>query len=694
MKNELFILIQFRAFYLRVISKLFVFIFFAINYLFSEEYNLDSLIEVYLTKPKFGVFAGYGLNHHFTSFKSLPDIPCCSPEFSYAFGWGWIGGVLGEYLIDTTFSLTGRISFLENDAYFSKKELTNVIIDGISRNGIFEHQLNTWANYLLLELQGNYRYFDNWIFSFGLGFSSNLRNRFHQKEVIVEPADRGVFPNGLRVRNEFAGGINNFRNLLPFVGISISKELSIHRRGAFYLVPEFNYYFHFIDQVKGLNWKSQQFRLGVAVKYREPIPPPPPPPPPIDPPTPDFPKLLLPPKISISLEYKFLDSLGKELTSAPLKIEDFVSLNMKPLLNYIFFDFNSSVLPPRYVQLTSKDAEKFNLSQLSEKDLLETYYNILNIIGKKMKLDPVVTVKLIGTNSDKGEEKNNKDLSLRRVLAVRKYLTDVWGIEPTRFQIEARNLPREPSNPNDPQGDEENRRVEIIPSDLRLIEPILTVDTLRKVEKSTIIIYPKQNSGEGIKEWSINITQNSSIIKQFKGLGTPPNEIKWEVNDKTFEQVVYGGFLNFEFIATDSIDQCGRATARPLNVQKITVDKKRLEGVADREFEYYSLILFDFGKSKLEAQHKSVLDFITRRVTPSSQVTIEGFTDNIGEERINKRISEKRAKEVAKWLGLSNARTVGVGEEFLLYDNSLPEGRFYCRTVKITIETPIRIQTK
>ncbi|MGQ9818510.1 MAG: OmpA family protein [Candidatus Kapaibacteriales bacterium] len=676
------------------LPRVFVYIFIFINYLFSKEYNLDSLIKVYSTKPKFGIFVGYGFNHHFASFKSLPYIPCCSPEFSYALGRGWIGGIFGEYLIDTNFSFSGRVSFLQNDAYFSKKEFTNVIVDGLSQNGIFEHQLNTWANFLLFEIRGNYRFFDNWILSFGSGFSYNLYNRFHQKEIIVEPVDRGVFPNGLRIRNEFAGEINNFRGLLPFVGVAVSKELSFHHRGAFYLLPEFNYYLHFIDQVKGLNWKSQQFRLGVAIKYREPIPPPPPPPPPIDPPAPELPRPLLPPTIDISLDYIYLDSAGKELSSALLKIEDFVSLNMKPLLNYVFFDDNSDVLPPRYVQLTPKEAEKFNLSQLSDKDLLETYYQILNIIGKKMKLDPAVTVKLVGTNSNKGNEKNNKDLSLRRALAVKKYLIDVWGIEPSRFQIEARNLPKEPSNPNDLQGDEENRRVEIIPSDLRIIEPLLSVDTLRKVEKSTVVIYPRQKSGEGIKEWSINITQNSKIIKQFKGFGAPPKEIKWEINDKAFEKVVFGGNLNFEFIATDSIDQFGRAIAKPLDVQKITVDKKRLEGVADREYEYYSLILFDFGKSKLDAQHKSVLDFITRRVTPSSQVTIEGFTDNIGEVKINQRISERRAKEVAKWLGLSNAKTVGVGEDYLLYDNSLPEGRFYCRTVRITIETPIKVKSK
>lgn len=144
-----------------------------------------------------------------------------------------------------------------------------------------------------------------------------------------------------------------------------------------------------------------------------------------------------------------------------------------------------------------------------------------------------------------------------------------------------------------------------------------------------------------------------------------------------------------EFYVYDFLDQVGKATATPITINKITVDKKRMEGVTDREFEFYSLILFDFGKSKLGQEHKNVLEFINKRVTSESQVTIEGFTDNIGDEKVNRKISEKRAIEVAKWLGLKNAKTVGVGESYLLYDNSLPEGRFYCRTVRITIETPI-----
>jgi outer membrane protein OmpA-like peptidoglycan-associated protein len=125
-------------------------------------------------------------------------------------------------------------------------------------------------------------------------------------------------------------------------------------------------------------------------------------------------------------------------------------------------------------------------------------------------------------------------------------------------------------------------------------------------------------------------------------------------------------------------------------VEQLTITKKRKSGIADKEFELYSLILFDFGKSKLENEHKRVVDFVRRRITDGSTVTITGYTDALGEEAVNRRISTARANAVAQRLKLDNAKVEGKGEEKLIYDNSLPEGRFYCRTVQIEIVTPVK----
>jgi flagellar motor protein MotB len=46
-----------------------------------------------------------------------------------------------------------------------------------------------------------------------------------------------------------------------------------------------------------------------------------------------------------------------------------------------------------------------------------------------------------------------------------------------------------------------------------------------------------------------------------------------------------------------------------------------------------------------------------------------------------------RAEQTKKALGTSAAKAQGFGEEKLIYDNELPEGRFYCRTIEITVRT-------
>ena len=76
------------------------------------------------------------------------------------------------------------------------------------------------------------------------------------------------------------------------------------------------------------------------------------------------------------------------------------------------------------------------------------------------------------------------------------------------------------------------------------------------------------------------------------------------------------------------------------------------------------------------------------RITPGSQVRIVGYTDMVGSEEYNQRLSQQRAAAVAQELRVPNAAVVGNGERLPLYDNRMPEGRFYNRTVEIIVEAP------
>jgi outer membrane protein OmpA-like peptidoglycan-associated protein len=119
------------------------------------------------------------------------------------------------------------------------------------------------------------------------------------------------------------------------------------------------------------------------------------------------------------------------------------------------------------------------------------------------------------------------------------------------------------------------------------------------------------------------------------------------------------------------------------------VRQKRQNLVGDYEVEKFSLILFDFDKATIEGMNKNIVEFIKKRIKSNSEVQIVGYSDRTGDQEYNKRLSEERAKSTKKELKRIDANAFGLGEEVLLYDNDLPEGRFYCRTVEIIVKTKI-----
>ncbi|MDC1068770.1 OmpA family protein, partial [Candidatus Kapabacteria bacterium] len=370
------------------------------------------------------------------------------------------------------------------------------------------------------------------------------------------------------------------------------------------------------------------------------------------------------------------------------KIEDFISFNVRPLLNYVFFDENSSKLSTRYKQINQTEAQNFTNKNLQNLDPLETYYQVLNIYGFRLSQDQSEQLTLVGTNSNLGPELNNLELSKNRALEIKKYLVNIWNIDSNRIKIESRNLPRQASRSDTLTGVEENRRVEFISSEL-VSGSVQTVDTLRKISQTTIRFKPDIESEAGIKNWNLIVKQNNNTLKQFQGNDFPNSNLDWSLNSDTKNIPVSSEQIEYRLEVSDSVGQKYNTKVKNIPIDKLTIDRKRLERKADKEYEYYSLILFQYGRFDLGNKHKKTVDFVKSRISNNSKVTIIGHTDKIGDENINKRISLNRATAVAKRLKIPNAIVIGSGESNILFDNNLPEGRFYCRTVRIEVETKV-----
>lgn len=101
---------------------------------------------------------------------------------------------------------------------------------------------------------------------------------------------------------------------------------------------------------------------------------------------------------------------------------------------------------------------------------------------------------------------------------------------------------------------------------------------------------------------------------------------------------------------------------------------------------------FEFNKATLTSESYPILYNAAEVLLthPSVKVEIQGYTDNVGGEAYNKKLSEKRAETVknflvAKGVAASRLTTVGFGEADPIVDNNTPSNRALNRRIEFKI---------
>lgn len=681
---------------------LFLFFFYSNNLIsFSQEqqeeieYNYEEEMEKMKTKPRFGLFVDYNLNYHNTSFKALPGIPNCCTLFEKGFGSGLEYGGNVQLFINKFLSYGIRLSLGNLHGVLNKYDEIPVILNGEIIPGKIENKIDISNNLISISPFISYRIepVSNNLYSyFSAKIGIPIDVTYSQYEKLLEPVGSCTFIDGTTIRNIHSGKLDSKSSFLAAASVGLGYDIPLNKVGFLVFTPEIYFNYWFLTPVKDLSWNVFQIAMGASIKY---IQPPPPPPPPAEPMLPILPELPFPDdeqNFIVDINAYKIDLTGNKIDDVTIKVEDFTYVSLKPLLNYIFFDKNSSELPLRYKLLNRKQADNFDIKILRELDPVETYYHILNIVGKRLREFPNAKIKLVGTNANIDEEKGNLELSEARAISVKNYFVDVWKIDEDRIKVSAINLPKEPTTSLDNDGIDENMRVEILSDDIHITESILTFDTLKVIEEADIEFVPEVTSTFDVKDWDIVISQNGKEIEKWSGSNNIPSEIKWKIEDDNHKyNQIKSRKENLKYVlnVTDKIGQKVSSKLKDIDIQRMSIDAKRSENQSDTEFERYSLILFDFGSSKLGYEHKQTVDYIKKRIKPNSEVNIIGYSDAIGDSLVNSKLALERAKAVVKRLQILNAEVHGVGEAEILYQDNLPECRFYCRTVMIDIKTPI-----
>lgn len=382
-------------------------------------------------------------------------------------------------------------------------------------------------------------------------------------------------------------------------------------------------------------------------------------------------------------------------------IKERETIELFTLLPMVFFDEANGNLRDRYVKYSSP-AQTTGFTEDTLTATMNAYYNYLNIMGQRLRANPTATIKLVGTNSMDIPGEKSTELSRQRAESVKKYLVEIWGIDPGRIKLEARNLPENATLATTPEGIDENRRVELSSDSWEIMKPVLFKQNVKVPDHRTV----KFDMTNGLREEVIArreliISHGGRPWKVLTDLGPISAKESPEWNWRN-EQ---GRLMEDEepmLVQLKVIDKNGREVLS--NVDKIDVRQFTQRDVValnlgDKTREIYNLILFKYNSSDMGKWNRLILDsYVFDRIKPSSDVAVNGYTDILGTPEYNAKLSTNRANAVkgdiaGKIKGKVKSLTAhGFGKTSPLYDNETPEGRYYNRTVQVLVETPINTQ--
>ncbi len=376
-------------------------------------------------------------------------------------------------------------------------------------------------------------------------------------------------------------------------------------------------------------------------------------------------------------------------------IEEIKTFDASPMLGHIYFAEGESALPEKYIRIEEEATQIAEFDEGKFEDTLEKYYQVLNILGKRMTDNPATSITLVGCNANTGVEKRNKELSMARAESVRKYLQDVWSVAAERIVLEARNLPAMPSTSRLDEGKADNRRVEILTESPELLELVRSTYIAYESNTNFLTIKPIVDSAYGFASWWVTTKNDDGPVAERHGEGTAPSVVLAPLTSKSLKELAVGGNLRVTMEAEDLHGQILEMEAPPVKVNFVQTSQLLAEQQGYQAQEKYALILFAFNSDSIGDRNQSIVAEIVARIRelPEAKVFIVGHTDNIGKEEYNLKLSERRAKSVYDQImdlyGPDDTGRItyqGVGAEDPLYENLSSETRAFNRTVTIILE--------
>lgn len=249
-----------------------------------------------------------------------------------------------------------------------------------------------------------------------------------------------------------------------------------------------------------------------------------------------------------SLQVKFVDDVGAITPDARLTAARVESRRIVSFLPLVIFDEGSSELSARYQRLTPQQARSWNESQIAQSPTVHWQYHVLNVIGTRMRRQSSTTCTLRVSSPE-------APLSAARIVAVQKYLTSQFGIDPKRILV-AEHAPEDDAPGVDV--------LEFHQLSQELMAPVeFTVSTI-ETRLPRVQLLPDVISEVGLRSWNITASQGASPVHTISDTGAVPAVVNWDMNDNIVVDAAFKQPIVMTLSVADVDD--GTSSSEPVRV--------------------------------------------------------------------------------------------------------------------------------
>ncbi len=636
-----------------------IYIFSTLVFLLISYLNASStdLYKVPATNENYALHTRLGFNYDLYSINSRGfkgSVDCGS--FTKGFGWGIPFSVdFEKYIYEQSFISIGvgyhiNTGYLVQEIKFPMRDIASgKVLEVNTENqididfGFFEFTANYGINLyeqtnFVTRLVG------------GIKFGLATGKSFSQREVITSPTS-AVFVNvddyRTKERPLASGDIQTIS--IPLISPQLSIEALTNDFGTY----RFSLGYQFNDYTTDTDWKSIAMRLEVGyrlsifdevieeppMKIEEPIVP-----------IPIIVEKNPEPIVVIkNIEIEGKIEFGNELLSS------------LPIVNSVFFETNSSVIPSNY---NTQD----NLDSYLTGDAVIAHNHILPRIAEILKKNPKSSIIIQSATSGEDNETNISELSKNRANVIKQTMISL-GIDENKIKLEVLQTPKNPSNQQFKEGVAENQRVEIILKNAPLQEYVDLQKYANFKGKANLEVMALNLDGKSI---DIKNNFNNQIIKVEKsGNYTLDLDFRLDLN-KEYDEIVFeytDGKLEVEL------------------PQKIEYSKFPKEQVDLNLDNFLAILRFDYNSSVVTDENKELLRQLLDKLPEGVTIQVQGSADELGTAQRNVILAKERAENTMNYIKSIAKKQIfiEIGTSNEKFPEDTPQGRFLNRSIRIKV---------